>query len=97
MMGFRMIRLLDLNGQIWARCKEFVFYDTRTGTILSFDEEQVFDDWEDFLYAYNLESEEKYSLKRLSGVIPENFFGQEPEEEIIVEIIDFRFKQLPHN
>jgi len=75
-----MIRFLDLKGQIMEGEADFAFYDTVSNTILTFNDEQVFNSLESFTEAYN---ESGNSIKgttrpldRFLSLIPDDYFNQ---------------------
>jgi len=43
-----MIRFIQIGDQIMEETNQFAFYDTVTDKFLSFNDTQVFDDWEEF-------------------------------------------------
>jgi hypothetical protein len=61
-----MIRFLNLTDDIWGadnedRIFEFAWYDTVSGTIISFNEQTVWSSWEDFEDDFN-NSDDIFSL-----------------------------------
>jgi hypothetical protein len=79
-----MKRFLDLRGQIYLdddlpleeRYVVFAFYDTSSDKIESFDDEQVFESWQDFEHAFTFEAARKdlSDLERYRGLCPEWVF-----------------------
>jgi hypothetical protein len=81
-----MIRFLNLTDQITEGEKKFAFFDTVTGKIVSFNDDNIFDSWKEFEEAYFRSSftaesygfpgtSDLHSLDRLEKLVPEGFFN----------------------
>jgi hypothetical protein len=101
--SLNMIRFLDLTDQITEGEKNFAFFDTVTGSMCSFNGEQVFDSWKDFEEAYFNTSfstgdygsagvSDLHSLDRLQKLVPEGFFSASSklENEVISFVSDLK-------